>query len=117
MVVKLGICVAYDWEFLQYSLPTIYSKMDKICLSIDKNRTSWNGNIFPIDVSALKKIISEIDDQNKVFLLEESFYDKSRTPIQNECYQRTRMAEVLGKADWIVQIDTDEIFLNPDDFF
>lgn len=116
MLVKLGICVAYDWEFLKYSLPAIYEKVDSICLSIDVNKTSWNGNTFSINIEALKDLIAGIDHKGKVFLLEESFYDHCRNPIENECYQRKRMAEVLGRADWYVQIDTDEILINPDDF-
>ena len=116
MLVKVGICVAYDWEFLKYSVPVIYDKVDQICLSIDADKTSWNGNQFPIDMPALKEMLAKIDHQDKVFLLEESFYSSNRTPIQNECYQRKRMVDVLGEADWYVQIDTDEILINPDDF-
>jgi hypothetical protein len=116
MVIKAGFCVAYDWKLLELSLPVIYSKVDQICLSVDRDRLSWNGNSFFIDEDSFLGFIRALDTEKKIILLEESFYDAQRQPIYNECYQRRRMAEVLGEADWILQIDTDEIFLNIDDF-
>jgi hypothetical protein len=116
MVVKLGICVAYDWEFLKHSLPAIYNHVDSICLSVDANCKSWNGNPFHVDNGGLKNFVDSIDRDKKIKILQESFYSSDRTPINNECYQRKRMAEVLGEADWIIQIDTDEILMNPKDF-
>jgi hypothetical protein len=117
MVVKLGICVAYDWELLAYSLPAIYKHVNAICLSVDVDCKSWSGNNFEIDWKGLNKLVEEIDADGKIMILRESFYNINRSPIANECFQRERMATVLGKADWIVQIDTDEIFINVEDFF
>jgi hypothetical protein len=117
MVVKLGICVAYDWEFLQYSLPPVYDKADAICLSVDAENRSWTGNNFSFDNEGLEKLVKKLDKSGKIQILREPFYSPARTPIENECYQRKRMAEALGDADWIIQIDTDEIFINPDFFF
>ena len=45
-MIKLGYCVAYDWDLLRYSIPKIYEHTDVICLSIDKNRQSWTGEFF-----------------------------------------------------------------------
>jgi len=116
VIVKAGICVAYDWTFLKESLPAIYSYVDLICLSIDIDRKSWNGNIFDMDWQGFKQLIDAIDKEGKIKILEEPFFDASRTPIANECYQRKRMAEFLGAADWYVQIDTDEIIINAEEF-
>lgn len=41
--IKVGFCVAYDWNLLHVSIPKIYDDADVICLSIDKNRRSWAG--------------------------------------------------------------------------
>jgi hypothetical protein len=115
-MIKAGICVAYDWELLKYSLPAIYNHMDAICLSIDINRVSWNGNPFPIDWPAFKELVQNIDVNNKIHILQESFYDDKKNPIDNECYQRIRMSDTLGCADWYIQIDADEIVINIADF-
>lgn len=116
MVVKTGICVAYDWEFLQYSLPEIYDHVEAICLSVDKDCKSWNGNNFSFDQVGFENLVQAIDKSGKIKILRDSFYNPARTPIENECFQRHRMAEALGKADWIIQIDTDEIMINPEMF-
>lgn len=116
MIVKAGICVAYDWQLLRYALPALYDLADQICLSIDIDRKSWNGSRFEMDDRALYEMIKETDAEKKVIFLEESFYKPDRSPISNECYQRKRMADVLGKADWIVQIDCDEIIMDKDYF-
>lgn len=116
MIVKTGICVAYDWHFLQQSLPSIYKHVDAICLSVDSERRSWNGNLFEMNWNAFTEMVDAIDVDQKIQILQEPFYNKERTPIANECYQRRRMAEVLGKANWIMQIDTDEIIINPLEF-
>lgn len=116
MVIKAGICVAYDWDFLKYSLPSIYSYMDAICLSVDVNRQSWNGNVFEIDWNAFRELIAKIDTDSKITVLEHSFFQADKTPIDNECYQRKMMADHLGESDWLIQIDTDEIIINIVDF-
>lgn len=116
MTVKTGICVAYDWEYLRLSLPSVYSSVDSICLSVDEHCRSWNGNSFAFDWQEFYGLIDALDPDRKIQVLKESFFDPSRTPIENECYQRSRMAEFLGGADWYVQIDTDEIIINPGQF-
>jgi hypothetical protein len=116
MIAKAGICVAYDWLLLEQSLPALYPYVQKICLSVDIDRKSWGGNIFSFDKEALVKLVEGIDKEKKIFLLEEIFFDPTRTPIQNECYQRKRMADVLGECDWVVQIDADEVFINIGEF-
>jgi glycosyltransferase involved in cell wall biosynthesis len=114
--IKAGICVAYDWSYLELSLPSIYTIADSICLSVDADCKSWNGNIFPFDWDRFYQMIDSIDSEKKIQVLKEPFFDASRTPIENECYQRKRMADFLGNSDWVVQIDTDEIIINPKDF-
>jgi hypothetical protein len=90
--------------------------MDSICLSVDKDRTSWNGSSFQIDWEGFIKLVAHIDTDHKIKILEESFFSPERTPIANECYQRNRMAEFLGSCDWVVQLDADEIMLNGEEF-
>lgn len=116
MTIKAGICVAYDWAYLQFSLPPIYALADSICLSVDEACRSWNGNSFDFDWPEFYRLIESVDSEKKIQVLKESFFDSAKTPIENECSQRKRMAEFLGAADWIVQVDTDEIIINLNDF-
>ena len=109
--------MAYDWEFLQLSLPPIYDHVEEICLSVDAGHKSWNGNTFSFDDDGFNELVKKLDNKHKIQVLREPFFSPERTPIENENYQRRRMAEVLGKADWTIQIDTDEIIIDPETFF
>ena len=72
--IKVGICIAYDWEMLKISLPIIYNHVDKICLSIDKNRKSWAGNCYDFDNISFLSYIKEIDLNQKIQILEENYF-------------------------------------------
>lgn len=111
-LIKVCICVAYDWYYLKKSLPIIYPYADSICISIDKDRISWSGNKFDINEEEFYRFIKEFDQQNKIILLEEDFHKPELKPIENECRQRFMMTEKSGEGGWFLQIDTDEYFLD-----
>lgn len=111
-LIKVGICVAYDWEYLKISLPLIYKHSDTICLSLDRNRTSWSGKKYVFDNDAFYNFINEIDTQKKIIVYEDDFYVSDHSPMHLEVLQRKKMIEVLGNADWYIQIDVDEYFID-----
>jgi hypothetical protein len=111
MKIKVCICAAYDWMYLQHSLPFIYSHADSICISLDKDRISWSGNSFSFDKAAFARFIKEIDKENKVVIYEDNFHLPELLPIENECRQRLLMTQQLGKGGWFLQIDADEYYL------
>ena len=108
--VKVGFCIAYDWYLLEYALPLVYEAADSICLSLDVNRTSWSGLRYSFDEKGFFDLVKRIDVAKKIVVLEESFYIDSLKPMQNEVRQRNRMAEVMGKGGWHIQLDCDEYF-------
>lgn len=111
--IKLSFCVAYDWEFLKFSLPLIYKEADEICLAIDKDRISWAGNKFEFDEEAFRAMVASIDVDKKIKLFEDDFHLPHLMPMQNEVRQRMMMANFLGSSDgWHLQLDSDEYFLN-----
>jgi hypothetical protein len=110
--IKVGFCVAYDWQLLAYSIPLIYPYADTICLSIDKDRISWSGNAFTWDELAFRDLITSMDPLHKIQLLEEDYHIASLQPMGNEVRQRNRIAEYMGAGGWHIQLDTDEFFLN-----
>jgi len=111
-IIKVGFCVAYDWELLKKSVPRIYDHADIICLSLDKNRKSWSGNTFVFDSQAFYAWVHAIDKNEKITILEEDFYQEGLQPIQNDNHQRKAMAAFLGKGGWHIQIDSDEYFFD-----
>lgn len=111
--IKVGICIAYDWEMLKTALPLFYEDVDSICLSLDMNRQTWAGNKFVFDENSFFSYVKEIDIENKIMVYEDDFYiDKSSTMF-NEVYQRNKIADKLGKdGSWHIQIDVDEYFVD-----
>jgi hypothetical protein len=112
MIIKVGYCIAYDWDMLRYSIPQIYEHADIICLSIDKNRQSWTGEAFSWDEWGFNKMIREIDTSDKIRIYEDEFYNPDLLPMQNEVAQRNKIAKILGEGGWHVQLDADEYFVD-----
>ncbi len=112
--IKVGFCVAYDWEMLQYSLPQVYREADEICLALDKGRISWAGNKFQFDEEKFTCFINQIDTENKIKLYSDNFFLRELTPMQNEVRQRNLIAEFMkdGHESWFIQLDADEYFLD-----
>lgn len=111
-MIKVGYCVAYDWELLRYSIPQVYKQADVICLSLDKHRRSWTGQPFSWDEEGFRKLIAGLDADSKIKIYEDDFYDPELLPMQNEVRQRNKIAQFLGAGGWHVQLDADEYFLD-----
>src|SRR5690349_14979672 len=98
--IKVGFCVAYDWYLLEYALPLIYADATVIGLSIDQDRISWSGNAYPFDEAGFKALITKLDPEKKIRVLEENYHLPDLTPMQNEVRQRNLMAKHLGEGGW-----------------
>jgi len=110
--IKVGFCVAYDWYLLEYALPLVYDDADEICLSLDKDRISWSGNVYPFDNKGFEELVKRFDTKKKIKVLEEDYHLPDLTPMQNEVRQRNRIAQSMGPGGWFVQLDCDEYFLD-----
>jgi|JI10StandDraft_1071094.scaffolds.fasta_scaffold177052_3 hypothetical protein len=110
--IKVGFCVAYDWVLLKNSIPRVYDNADEICLSIDKYRTSWSGKKYEFDENAFRSFINQIDTGHKIRVYEDVFSSTEKSPLENDNYQRNKMAEFMGEGGWHIQIDADEYFLD-----
>ena len=114
--IKVGFCVAYDWEFLRISLPLIYPYADKVCLSIDKERMSWTKQKFTINDAAFYAFVKEIDTRDIIDIYEDDFHQPDLTPMENEVRQRKLISSRLGISGWHLQLDTDEFFVDFEGF-
>ena len=111
-LIKIGICVAYDWYLLEHMLPLVYEEADLICLSIDSERISWSQQPYAWDETGFQNLIAKIDSRNKIKRFEANFHNPEFTPAQNEVDQRRRIAEYLQPGGWHIQLDCDEYFLD-----
>lgn len=110
MNINVGFLVSYDYKFLKNSIPLIYKDSTSITLAIDINRNTWSGGTFKIDDSFFEWI-KEIDLDNKISIYEDVFFIKELSSIENDTRERKLLADKMGDG-WIIQIDSDEFFLN-----
>ncbi len=110
--IKVGFCVAYDWNLLANALPLVYNSADAICLSIDQDRLTWANQPAPIDERAFRQFVRSIDVSNKIDIYEDNFHLPELTSAQNEVRQRQLMAARMGSGGWYIQLDCDEYFLD-----
>jgi hypothetical protein len=115
-IIKVGICVAYDWPMLRLSLPRIYKSAQLICLGLDKNRNAWSGERFNFDDDAFYSFVREIDSENKIVLYEDTFFKPTLNKRDNCNRHRTLIAEKMGLNGWHIQVDADEYFVDFDGF-
>lgn len=111
-LIKVGICVAYDWALLKNSLPRIYRDADVICLGLDKDRHAWSCEPYPFDNQNFFQFIESIDVEKKIIVYEDDFSIPSLDKRANCNRHRTLIAEKLGQGGWHIQIDADEYFID-----
>jgi len=111
-LIKVGICVAYDWDLLKNSLPRIYENADIICLGLDKDRHAWSCIPYEFDNEAFFSFVQEIDRDKKIIVYEDDFSLERLDKRQNCNRHRMLIAEKMGIGGWHIQIDADEYFLD-----
>lgn len=109
--IQVGFLMSYDYELLKKSIPPVYEHADTIFLALDHKKRTWSGNLFEIDDS-FYQWLKEIDVQNKIVIYEDDFYVPSITGMQNDTRERHMLANKMGLGNWIIQVDSDEIFID-----
>ncbi|WP_177760845.1 hypothetical protein [Flavobacterium sp. I3-2] len=109
--IQTGFLVSYDYEFLKKSLPPVYEDSDTIFLAIDHLRRTWKGNTYEIE-PAFFDWIKEIDVDNKIVIYEDDFYVSDLNAIQNDTRERHMLGMKMGIGNWMIQVDSDEIFID-----
>lgn len=111
MIISIGFLVAYDYGFLEQSLPYVYGHTDHIILCMDKSRLSLTGQPYFFD-EGFKDQIRQFDTDRKIIWLEKDFYAAGSSPQQVVMRMRNEMLRCMPPSDWYIQLDTDEYFLD-----
>lgn len=114
--IKVGFCIAYDWELLAHALPAVYEASDEIFLSLDSQRKTWADIPYEWNQARFNNLISSIDFKNKVRIYEDNFHLGDLTTMENEVRQRNMLAAHMGQGGWHIQLDCDEYFIRFDEF-
>lgn len=105
-----------DPAFLTHSLSAYYDRVDRIVLSYDETATSWTGT--PLPVAECLRAVEAIDVEGKCVHAPGRFARLDHDPLDNDTHQRQSALEIASQdADWVIQLDTDEVMLDPERFF
>jgi hypothetical protein len=113
--IHVGFLLSYDYEKLKLSIPPIYKNADRIFIAQDENFLTWSGNKFEVHPS-FYEWLSEIDVDNKIEIYKDNFYVPGLTGIQMDTRERYMLSLIMGIGNWLVQIDSDEYFLDFENF-
>lgn len=110
-IIKVGFLVSYDYEFIKESLPRVYDHVSEIYFAVDENGKTWSGESLHIK-DEFWDWVNRFDRQKKIQIYRDSFYLPGLTPIECDTRERMLLNKRMGQADWYVQIDADEYFLD-----
>jgi hypothetical protein len=106
------IPVAYDYAYLWPTLRSCYGIADEIILGLDAARLTWLKTSYAFDDAAFRAGLTEVDKEHKIRLVEEDFH-RLETSRQNATDERNRLSKLCAPKHWVVQIDADEVLLDP----
>lgn len=113
--IQVGFLMSYDYELLKKSIPPVYKLADTIFLALDHKKRTWSGNHFKVDESFFEWLKS-FDVDNKIIIYEDDFYDSEINGIQNDTRERYMLGLKMGVGNWLIQVDSDEIFIDFEKF-
>lgn len=113
--IHVGFLLSYDYDKLKLSIPPVYKAADRIFIAIDENLNTWSGNKFEIDDSFFKWL-EDIDVDKKIEIYRDNFYVPSLVGIQMDTRERHMLSLKMGIGNWLVQVDSDEYFLDFEGF-
>jgi hypothetical protein len=104
--------LAGDPAWVPESIGSYYGLVDRIVVSFDRDGRSWSG--APLSTDRALERIRAADPDGKVVLLAGDYADPSRFAMRLETEQRQAALDAASEgADWVLQLDTDEIVPNP----
>jgi hypothetical protein len=100
--------LAADPTWIEASILSYYDLVGKIVVSYDALSRGWTG--APINVRHCLSRLAAIDRDNKLVMSPGYYSREEHTPIENDTHQRQCALDEAGiGADWVLQLDTDEV--------
>ncbi|WP_396655855.1 hypothetical protein [Microbacterium sp.] len=107
--------LAGDPAWAAQSIHSYYHLVNEIVVSFDRSRRSWAGHPLSVDESLAR--IATADPEGKVRHLPGDHVDPNRYALRVETEQRQIALDAASAgADWVIQLDTDEIVRSPGTF-
>jgi len=103
--------LAADPAWIEDGVLSYYDAVEEIVVSYDGNHRGWTG--VPINVEECLRRLKAIDRDGKMRFCPGDFVCPEIPPLVGETRQRQAAIAAAGDADWILQLDTDELLPNP----
>lgn len=113
--IHVGFLLSYDYELLKLSIPPVYKSADRIFLAHDKEFRTWNGKNFNVNPDFFSWI-KDFDIDNKIEIYQDNFYLPELSTLENDTRERTMLSQKMGIGNWLIQVDSDEYFIDFDKF-
>jgi len=110
-IIKAGYLISYDYKYVKTSLPRIYPDVDEIFFAVDVNGKTWSGEDLEIS-NDFWDWVKEFDADHKITIYRDEFYRAGLTPMECDTRERNMLGMKMGEADWYIQIDSDEYFVD-----
>src|SRR4051794_34106735 len=105
--------LAGDPAWISESVLSYYPLVDRIVVSYDAKGRSWAGHRLLVDDSL--RSLKSVDVSGKMVFLPGNHTDPERFSLEMETEQRQGALDAASEgADWVLQLDTDEILLSSD---
>jgi hypothetical protein len=60
--------------------------------------------------------LKEFDTDNKIEIYEDDFYRSELSTLENDTRERTMLSQKMGIGNWLIQVDSDEYFIDFEKF-
>lgn len=109
--IHVGFLLSYDYIKLKNSIPPVYAQADAIFIAVDKFNRTWSGQQFQVDPE-FYDWLKTIDIDNKITIYKDDFYVQHLSAIENDNRERHLLSVHMGVGNWLIQVDSDEYFLD-----
>jgi hypothetical protein len=107
--------LAADPAWLAESVRSYYELAQRIVVSYDQSGRSWTGNPLPVDDCLAR--LKSLDPDGKLDFRPGDYARAGHHPMENDTYQRQQaLRQAADGADWVIQLDTDEVVASLDIF-
>ena len=104
--------MAADPAWIEASVLSYYDLVQQIVVSYDAAGLSWSGTPLPVDQCLAR--LRRIDPCGKMRFCPGLFARPECNPMQNDTHQRQCALDLAAEgADWVLQLDTDEVLADP----
>lgn len=104
--------LAGDPAWAAESLSSYHHLVDRVIVSHDRGKRSWAGH--PMSVDAASAALRSADTEGKLRVVTGAHSDPERPVLEVETEQRPTALDAASEdSDVVLQIDTDEIVLDP----